>query len=69
MAKSLNNNSVKNSKVDLIKLGSNSTQKAFSKDTTVKEQVINARKAESQNKEKAKKKSKIAKASRKKNKK
>lgn len=69
MAKSQNNNSVKSSKVDLIKLGSNSTPKTFSKDTTTKEQVINARKAASQNKEKAKKKAKIAKASRKKAKK
>lgn len=69
MSKSLNNNSVKNSKVDLIKLGSNSTPKAFSKDTSVKEQVVNARKAASQNKEKAKKKAKMAKASRKKTKK
>ncbi|RXK03652.1 hypothetical protein CRV02_00195 [Arcobacter sp. CECT 8989] len=66
MAKSQNNNSVKNSKVDLIKLGSNSTPKAFLKDTTVKEQVVNARKAASQNKAKAKKKAKMAKASRKK---
>ncbi|AXH11961.1 hypothetical protein [Halarcobacter bivalviorum] len=66
MSKSLNNNSVKNSKVDLIKLGSNSTPKAFSKDTSVKEQVVNARKAASQNKAKAKKKAKMAKASRKK---
>jgi len=69
MAKSLNNNSVKNSKVDLIKLGSNSTQKTFSKDTTIEKQVVNARKSESLNKEKAKKKAKMAKASRKKNKK
>lgn len=66
MSKSLNNNSVKDSKIDLIKLGSNSTPKAFSKDTSVKEQVVNARKAASQNKAKAKKKSKMAKASRKK---
>ena len=66
MAKSQNNNSVKSSKVDLIKLGSNATPKAFSKDTTVQEQVINARKAASQNKAKAKKKAKMAKASRKK---
>ncbi|RXK14600.1 hypothetical protein CP965_03905 [Halarcobacter mediterraneus] len=66
MAKSQNTNSVKNSKVDLIKLGSNATQKAFSKDTTVKEQIVNARKAASQNKVKAKKKAKMAKASRKK---
>ncbi len=66
MSKSLNNNSVKNSKVDLIKLGSNSTPKAFSKDTSVKEQVVNARKAASQNKAKAKKKAKMAKTSRKK---
>ena len=66
MSKSQNNNSVKSSKVDLIKLGSNATPKAFSKDTTVQEQVINARKATSQNKAKAKKKAKMAKASRKK---
>jgi len=68
MAKSQNNNSVKNSKVDLIKLGSNSTPKVFCKDTTVKDQVVNARKSASINKEKAKKKAKMAKASRKKNK-
>lgn len=68
MGKSLNNNSVKNSKIDLIKLGSNSTPKIFSKDTTVGEQVVNARKAASQNKTKAKKKAKMAKASRKRNK-
>ncbi|AXX86902.1 hypothetical protein AMRN_1155 [Malaciobacter marinus] len=66
MAKSQNNNSVKSSKVDLVKLSSNSTPKAFSKDTAVKEQVVNARKASSQNKEKAKKKAKMAKKSRKK---
>jgi len=66
MAKSQNNNSVKSSKVDLVKLSSNSTPKAFSKDTAVKEQVVNARKALSQNKEKAKKKAKMAKKSRKK---
>lgn len=69
MAKSQNNNSVKSSKVDLIKLGRNATPKAFSKDTTTKEQVVNARKSASLNKEKAKKKAKMAKASRKKNKK
>lgn len=69
MAKSQNNNSVKSSKVDLIKLRRNATPKAFSKDTTTKEQVVNARKSASLNKEKAKKKAKMAKASRKKNKK
>lgn len=68
MGKSSNNNSVKNSKVDLIKLGANSTPKAFLKDTTVKEQVVNARKSASLNKEKSKKKAKMARASRKKNK-
>lgn len=68
MGKSQNNNSVKSSKVDLVKLGSNSTPKAFSKDTTTENQVVNARKAASLNKSKAKKKAKMAKASRKKNK-
>lgn len=69
MSKSQNNNSVKSTKMNLIQARTNATPKAFSKDTTVKEQVVNARKAASQNKEKAKKKSKAAKASRKKNKK
>ncbi|MGA1932335.1 hypothetical protein ACH5BF_06385 [Arcobacter sp. YIC-464] len=68
MAKSQNNNSVKTTKMNLIQAKSNSTPKAFSKDTTVKDQVVNARKAASQNKAKAKKKAKIAKASRKKSK-
>lgn len=68
MAKSQNNNSVKSSKVDLIKLGSNLTPKAFTKDTTTEKQVVNARKAAGLNKAKAKKKAKMAKASRKKNK-
>jgi hypothetical protein len=66
MAKSQNNNSVKSSKVNLIKLGSNTTPKVFSKDTTTEKQVVNARKAASLNKAKAKKKAKMAKASRKK---
>jgi hypothetical protein len=45
--------------------------KPFEKDTTVEEQVVNARKAESKkaNRDKAKRKAKLAKASRKKNKK
>ena len=54
--------------MNLVALRANMTPKAFSKDTSVKEQVVNARKAESLNKEKAKKKAKMAKASRKKNK-
>ena len=66
MAKSQNNNSVKSSKVNLVKLGSNATPKAFTKDTTTESQVVNARKAASFNKAKAKKKAKMAKASRKK---
>lgn len=66
MAKSQNNNSVKSSKVNLVKLGSNATPKAFTKDTTTDNQVVNARKAASFNKAKAKKKAKMAKASRKK---
>ena len=68
MGKSSNNNSVKSTKMNLVALRGNMTPKAFSKDTSVKEQVVNARKAESLNKEKAKKKAKMAKASRKKNK-
>lgn len=68
MGKSSNNNSVKSTKMNLVALRTNATPKAFSKDTSVKEQVVNARKAESLNKEKAKKKAKMAKASRKKNK-
>lgn len=69
MGKSSNNNSVKSTRMNLVALRSNSTPKGFSKDTTVEEQVVNARKAASQNKEKAKKKAKMAKASRKKSKK
>jgi hypothetical protein len=68
MGKSSNNNSVKSTRMNLVELRKNATQKDFSRDTTVKEQVINARKAASLNKEKAKKKAKMAKASRKKNK-
>lgn len=69
MAKSQNKNSVKSSKMNLLQAKSNSTPKAFDKDTTVNDQVVNARKIASQNKAKAKKKAKAAKASRKKNKK
>ena len=68
MGKSSNNNSVKSTKMNLVALRANMTPKASSKDSSVKEQVVNARKAESLNKEKAKKKAKMAKASRKKNK-
>lgn len=69
MGKSSNNNSVKSTRMNLVALRKNSTQKDFSKDTTVQEQVVNARKAASLNKEKAKKKAKMAKASKRKNKK
>lgn len=69
MAKSQNNNSVKTPKMNLIQARTNATPKAFDKDTTVQDQVVNARKAASQNKAKAKAKKKAAKASRKKNKK
>lgn len=68
MGKSSNNNSVKSTKMNLVALRANMTPKEFSKDTSVQEQVVNARKAASLNKEKAKKKAKMAKASRKKNK-
>ena len=69
MGKSSNNNSVKSTKLNLVALRANATPKEFSKDTSVKEQVVNARKAASLNKEKAKKKAKMAKASKRKNKK
>lgn len=69
MGKSSNNNSVKSTRMNLVELKKNTTQKDFSKDTTVQEQVVNARKAASLNKEKAKKKAKMAKASKRKNKK
>jgi len=69
MSKSQNNNSVKSPKMNLLQARSNATPKAFDKDTTVQDQVVNARKAASQNKVKAKAKKKAAKASRKKNKK
>ncbi|XPV70522.1 MAG: hypothetical protein ACNI25_08040 [Halarcobacter sp.] len=69
MGKSQNNNSVKSTKMNLVELRTNATPKAFTKDTTTKEYVVNARKAASLNKAKAKKKAKIAKASRRKSKK
>ena len=69
MGKSSNNNSVKSTKMNLVALRANAIPKEFSKDTSVKEQVVNARKAASLNKEKAKKKAKMAKASKRKNKK
>lgn len=69
MGKSSNNNSVKSTRMNLVALRKNSTQKDFLKDTTVQEQVVNARKAASLNKEKTKKKAKMAKASKRKNKK
>ncbi|MFA6788625.1 MAG: hypothetical protein WC149_06000 [Arcobacteraceae bacterium] len=75
MAKSQNKNSVKSEKMDMLAARSNenrnATLKAFSKDTTVKEQVVNARKGANLDKKKAKAKSKakMAKASKKKAKK
>lgn len=69
MAKSLNKNSVKNSDMNLLAARSNLTPKAFTKDTTTEKQIVNARKSASLNKAKAKKKAKMAKASRKKAKK
>lgn len=67
MAKSQNKNSVKNTKMDLVAAKSNATPKAFTKDTTVKEQVVNARKGANVDKKKAKAKAKakMAKASKK----
>lgn len=71
MAKSQNKNSVKSTKMDLVAAKSNATPKAFAKDTTVKEQVVNARKGANVDKKKAKAKAKakMAKASKKKAKK
>lgn len=71
MGKSQNNNSVKSTKMDLVSARTNATPKAFSKDTTVKEQVVNARKGANVDKKKAKAKTKakMAKASKKKAKK
>jgi hypothetical protein len=72
MAKSQNKNSVKSEKMDMLAARSNenrnATPKAFLKDTSVKEQVVNARKGANleKAKAKAKKKAKIAKASKKK---
>ena len=69
MAKSLNKNSVKDTKMNLTAARTNATPKTFTKDTTTEKQIVNARKNASLNKAKAKKKAKIAKASRKKTKK
>ncbi|AXX92145.1 hypothetical protein CPU12_00940 [Malaciobacter molluscorum LMG 25693] len=66
MGKSQNNNSVKTSKMNLLAARQNATPKEFTKDTTTDKQIVNARKAASLNKAKAKKKAKMAKASRKK---
>jgi hypothetical protein len=55
--------------MDLVAAKSNATPKAFTKDTTVKEQVVNARKGANVDKKKAKAKAKMAKASKKKAKK
>lgn len=52
MAKSQNKNSVKSTKMDLVAAKSNATPKAFTKDTTVKEQVVNARKGANVDKKK-----------------
>ena len=75
MAKSQNKNSVKSTKLDMIAARSNENKNPlkvpFAKDKTVKEQVVNARKGANLElaKEKARKKAKMAKASKKKNKK
>lgn len=75
MAKSLNTNSVKSVKSEKLahtaNQNKNSTRVGFSQDRYDNEQVVNARKGitRSLSKDKAKKKSKMAKASRKKNKK
>jgi len=75
MGKSQNKNSVKCDKMDLYAERSNenknATLKTFTKDTTVKEQVVNARKGVNleKKKAKAKAKAKMAKASKKKAKK
>ncbi|RXJ88081.1 MULTISPECIES: hypothetical protein [Arcobacteraceae] len=66
MGKSQNNNSVKTTKMNLVAARQNATPKEFTKDTTTDKQIVNARKAASLNKAKAKKKAKMAKASRKK---
>jgi hypothetical protein len=71
MAKSQNKNSVKSERLDMLAARSNenknATFKPFSKDTSVKEQVVNARKGANleKAKAKAKKKAKMAKASKK----
>lgn len=59
MAKSQNKNSVKNTKMDLVAAKSNATPKAFTKDTTVKEQVVNARKGANVDKKRPKPKPKL----------
>lgn len=74
MAKSQNTNSVKTEKMDMLAARSNENKnavlKAFTKDTTVKEQVVNAKKGVNIEKKraKAKVKAKMAKASKKKSK-
>ncbi len=76
MAKSQNKNSVKSTKMDMLAARSNENRNAIKQafspqDKLVKEQVINAKKGANLelSKEKARKKAKIAKASKKKNKK
>ncbi|MFA7083945.1 MAG: hypothetical protein WC141_05355 [Arcobacteraceae bacterium] len=75
MRKSQNNNSVKSAKMDMIAArgneNKNATPTAFSKDNTIKEQVVNAKKGINleKTKAKAKTKAKMAKASKKKAKK
>ncbi len=70
--KELNISSVQTKKGDKLALqgnqNKNATRVAYSQEKNQEEQVINARKAASFNKAKAKKKAKAAKASRKKNK-
>ena len=75
MPKSQNANSVKSEKMQMLAARSNenrnATLKDFSKDTTVKEQVVNARKGANvaKNKAKAKAKAKVIKTAKKKAKK
>ncbi len=75
MGKSPNNNSVKSTKGEKIAARANEIKNAlrvgFSQDKSANEQIVNARKSSNLDiaKEKAKKKAKMAKASKKRNKK
>jgi len=75
MPKSQNTNSVKTEKMDMLAARSNenknATHTAYTKDTTVKKQIVNAKKGANiaKTKAKAKARAKMAKASKKKAKK